>query len=81
MAMASPPRVIVLMDSPNRWNTTAVVSTETGMASSEMAVVRTFRRKANSTTATTSTASTRTRSTLRIEVSMKSACRNRPGRP
>ena len=47
------------------------------MAVSEIAVVRQFSRKANSTTATTMAASSSTRSTLRIEVSMKFACRNR----
>ena len=75
MAMARPPRVIVLIDSPARWNTTAVARIETGIAVSEIAVVRTFKRKANSTTATTTTASISTVSTLRIEVSMKFACR------
>ena len=53
MAMARPPSVIVLIDRPAKWNTTAVARIETGMAVSEIAVVRTFSRNANSTTATT----------------------------
>ena len=36
MAMASPPKVMVLIDSPMNWNTMTVVSTDSGMASSEM---------------------------------------------
>ena len=77
MAMASPPRVIVLMDRPARWKAIAVARIEIGMAVSEITVVRTFRRNANSTMATTTMASTRTRSTLAMEVSMKFAWRNR----
>ena len=73
MAMARPPRVIVLIDSPARWKATAVARIETGMAVSEITVVRTFRRNANSTTATTTMASIRTRSTFAIDVSMKFA--------
>ena len=45
------------------------------MAVSEIAVVRQFSRKANSTTATTIAASTITFCTLPIDVSMKFACR------
>ncbi len=68
---------MVLIDRPSRWNTSAVVRIETGIAVSEIRVVRRFRRNRNSTSATTAIASTSTRSTLPIEVSMKSACRNR----
>ena len=77
MAMARPPSVIVLIDSPARWKAIAVARIETGMAVSEITVVRTFRRNANSTMATATMASTSTRSTLAMEVSMKFACRNR----
>ena len=55
----------------------AVDRIETGMAVSEMAVVRQLSRKANSTTATTATASNSTLVTLSIEVSMKLAWRKR----
>ena len=52
-----------------------MVRIETGIAVSEIRVVRQFNRNANSTTATTIAASTSTRSTLRIDVSMKFDCR------
>ncbi len=48
---------------------------ETGIAVSEIAVVRQFSRNANSTIATTTPASSSTVCTLRIDVSMKLACR------
>lgn len=67
---------MVLMPRPMAWNTMAVARIETGIAVSEMTVVRTFSRKANSTTATTTMASTSTVVTFFTEVSMKSACRN-----
>ncbi len=38
MAMARPPSVIVLMESPIAWNTSAVARIERGMAVSEMIV-------------------------------------------
>ncbi len=76
MAMASPPSVMVLIPSPIAWNTMAVARIETGIAVSEITVVRTFKRNANSTTATTTIASRRTVVTFFTEVSMKSACRN-----
>ena len=77
MAIASPPSVIVLMESPIRWKMMAVDRIETGMAVSEIAVVRQLSRKANSTTATTATASKRTLVTLSTEVWMKLAWRKR----
>ena len=73
MAMAMPPSVIVLIDRPMRWKTMAADRIDTGIAVSEIAVVRQLSRKANSTIATTEIASISTRSTLRIDVSMKSA--------
>ena len=54
----------------------AVARIETGIAVSEITVVRQFSRNANSTTATTTPASSSTRSTFRIDVSMKLAWRN-----
>ena len=77
MAMARPPSVMVLMERPIRWKTMAVTRIETGMAVSEIAVVRTFSRKAKSTMATTATASSNTFFTLLMEVSMKFAWRKR----
>lgn len=73
--MARPPRVVVLIVSPNRWKTISVISTEIGMAVSEIAGVRQFIR--NRTTATTTRASTSTLSTLSIETWMNEAWRNR----
>ncbi len=67
---------MVLIDSPSSWNTMTVVSTDSGMAVSEMNVVCQLSRKANSTSATTTSASTSTFFTLAIEVSMNVACRN-----
>ena len=77
MAIARPPSVIVLIDSPKQLEDDAVVRIETGIAVSEIAVVRQLSRNANRTTATTSAASSSTCSTFRIEVSMKFACRKR----
>ena len=76
MAMASPPSVMVLIDIPMTWNTMSVVSTESGIATSEMKVVCQFSRNTNSTMATQISASTSTRSRLSIELSMKPAWRN-----
>ena len=53
-----------------------MTSSDSGIATSEIAVVRTLSRKANSTISTASAASTITRSTLPIARSMKSACLN-----
>ena len=77
MAIARPPSVMVLMDSPIHQNTTAVPRIETGIAVSEITVVRTLSRNANRMMATTTIASIRTVCTFLIDVSMKLACRNR----
>ena len=77
MAIASPPRVIVLIDSPSSLNTSTAASSDSGIATSEMAVVRTFSRNANSTTATRIAPSRRASPTLPSAASMKSAWRNR----
>ena len=71
MAMARPPSVMVLIDSPIIWKTMSVVSTDSGIATREMKVVCQLSRKTNNTTATQISASMSTRTRLSIEVSMK----------
>ena len=44
---------MVLIDRPNSWKTITVIRIESGMAVSEMTVVRKFSRNRNRTTATT----------------------------
>ena len=66
---------MVLIDRPSSLKMIAVVRIETGMAVSEMAVVRQLSRNANRMTATTRAASSSTRSTFWIEFSMKLAWR------
>ena len=61
IAIASPPSVMVLIDRPISWNTTSVISTDSGMAVSEMKVVCQLSRKTNSTMATQTSASISTR--------------------
>ncbi len=73
MAMASPPSVITLIDWPSRWNARAVTASDSGIAISEMAVVRALNRKANSTMATRIAPSRSASTTLPIDASMKSA--------
>jgi hypothetical protein len=75
MAMAMPPRVMVLMERPKYLKTRAVVSTETGMAVREMKVVRKLPRKRNSTAATKTEAASSFTSRLLMEASMKLAWR------
>ena len=53
----------------------AVARIDIGIAVSEIAVVRQFSRNANSTAATTTAPSISTERKLRIEASMKLACR------
>ena len=77
MAMARPPSVMVLIDSPKYLKTSAVIRIEIGIAVSEINVVRQLNRNRNSTIATTISASTRTRSTLPIDASIKFDCLNR----
>jgi hypothetical protein len=60
--MAMPPSVIVLMESPSACEDDhRDQKIDSGIAVSEMKVVRTLSRKANSTIATTTAASTSTR--------------------
>src|SRR3989337_1241319 len=75
--MARPPSVMVLIDSPKYWNTSAVASSDTGIATSEMSGVRRLSRNRNRITATRMAPSRSASSTLPIEASMKSACLNR----
>ncbi len=74
--MARPPRVITLIDRPSAWNTRAVTASDSGIAVSEITVVRTFSRKRNSTMATRIAPSRSASRTLLTEASMKSAWRN-----
>ena len=76
MAMARPPSVITLIDWPSHWNTSAVTASDSGIAVSEISVVRSDSRKANSTIATMIAPSRSASATLPIEALMKSAWRN-----
>ena len=76
IAMARPPSVITLIDCPSSWNTSAVTASESGIATSEITVVRADSRKANSTTATMMAPSRSASATLPMEAWMKSDCRN-----
>ena len=77
MAMARPPSVITLIDWPSHWNTSAVTASDSGMATSEITVVRTDSRNANSTMATMMAPRSRSASaTLPTDALMKSAWRN-----
>ena len=77
MAMANPPSVMVLMDTPRQSSTITAASSESGMEMNEMNAVRRSSRKRNSTTPTSTPPSSSEWSTLRSEVSMKLAGRNR----
>jgi hypothetical protein len=68
---------MVLTESPIQWNTSAVISSETGSAVREMKVVRTLSRNSSSTTATMIAASRSASCTLPTDAAMESACRNR----
>ena len=73
IAIARPPKVMVLMESPAIQNTMAVTNTDIGIATSEIIVVRTSIRNRNSTMPTITSASSSTVRTLPIEFSMKVA--------
>jgi hypothetical protein len=73
MAMVRPPSVIVLIDSPKYLNTRTVTRIDTGMAVSEISVVRRFARKRKSTIATTTDAATSLPVSVEIDASMKDA--------
>ena len=73
--MHIPPRVMVLMFMPIRWSATSVPSSDSGMATTEMTVVRKLPRNRKSVTMTNSAPSTSARPTLPTDASMKSAWR------
>ena len=73
MAMAIPPRLIVLMVSPIALSTSTAVSSERGSAMREMIVVRVLIRNRNSTMTTNSPPSNKAFCTLSIEFSIKFA--------
>ena len=73
IAIASPPSVITLIDCPSHWNTSAVTASDSGIAVSEITVVRAESKKANSTIATMMAPSRSASATLPIEAWMKSA--------
>ena len=71
MAMAMPPRLMVLMVRPIQRVTSRVIRMESGMETSEMRVVRQFIRKIKSTRTTNRPPSSRDFLTFPIEASMK----------
>ena len=77
MAMARPPRVIVLIDSPSHLKTRIAVRMDKGMAVSEISMVRKLPRKKNSTPATKNEAISSFICRLPSEASMKSAWRKK----
>ena len=74
MAMAIPPRLIVLMVNPNPFSVRMAVSRESGRATSEMMVTRPFMRKKNSTITTKIAPSHSDLEMLSIELSIKRDC-------
>ena len=76
MAIASPPKVMVLMERSASQNTIAVTITDIGIATSEISVVRVSIKNKKSTMPTITNASRSTVRTLPMELSMKVACRN-----
>ena len=75
MAMAKPPRLIVLMVSPNALSVRIAATNAKGMVTSEMMVVRTFMRNTKSTMTTKMAPSMRERFTLSMELLMKRSWR------
>jgi len=75
MAMARPPRLMVLMVSPKAWSTRIAISMESGKAMSEIRVVRAFIRKKNSTITTKMAPSNKDFWMLLMELLMKRDCR------
>jgi hypothetical protein len=53
IAIASPPSVIVLIDTPSHRNTRMAVRIDSGIAASEISVIRQLPRNSSTTTATT----------------------------
>ena len=77
MAMAIPPRLIVLMVCPKACRVSRVIRMERGMVTSEIRVVRVFIRKRNRTMTTNKTPSNNDFWTLPMELLMKLAWRKR----
>jgi hypothetical protein len=75
MAMARPPSVIVLMDSPKWRNTTTVVRMDSGIATSAISVVRTLPRKSSRMAATQTEAPISLPCSVVMDASMKLAWR------
>ena len=75
MAIARPPRVMVLIDRPKYLKTRAVMKIETGIATSAITVVRTLPRNRNRITATKPDAAISLPCSVLIEASMKLAWR------
>ena len=71
MAMAIPPRLMVLMVSPIRLRVRSETTSERGMVTSEMSVVRTFIRKMKRTMTTKIPPSKSDWRTLSMELRMK----------
>jgi hypothetical protein len=75
IAIASPPSVIVLIDNPSHLKTSIAIRIDSGMAVSEISMVRRLPRKKNSTPATRQAAISSLSCRLPIDASMKSAWR------
>jgi hypothetical protein len=75
IAIASPPSVIVLIDNPSHLKTSIAIRIDSGMAVSEISIVRRLPRKKNSTAATRQPAISSLSCRLPIDDSMKSAWR------
>ena len=76
MAMASPPKLIVLIVRPSPWRVRMATSKDRGRATSEIIVVRTFIKKKKSTTTTKIAPSNNACCMLEIELSIKRDWRN-----
>jgi hypothetical protein len=77
IAMARPPKVIVLNVTPRRVSTIAAAKSDSGMAAHETAAIRRSNRKRNITTVTKTAPNISDSPTLLVAVSMKFAGRNR----
>ena len=74
MAIAKPPSVIVFTDNPNIEKIIAVITIESGIAVSEIIVVRTLKRKRKRMMITRMEPSRNASITLVMELSMKCDC-------
>ena len=76
-AIAKPPSVMVLMVNPRYLKIRMVVNNDSGMATNEITVVRLFIKNSASTTTTIKAPSRSAKVTLSMELSIKSAWRNK----